>query len=291
MTTPRQNAAPLGAVTPPDCRIAVGTSGYAYAEWTDAGFYPPGTTGSGMLAFYARTFAATELNFTWYQMPKAQTLDRMRRQVPDGFRFCAKLTRTLTHQVDMDRWRGETLAYRDGIAPLLQAGQLTAVLVQLPPSFTRTSKNRLYLARLLDALHDLPLAVEFRHTSWSVDRVFVELEQRRITLVTVDEPDLPGLFPRLDVVTNPDLFYFRLHGRNAKGWRSGNMQHQFDYCYSAEELRQCTDDSIIPMALRTRAGAVFFNNHVRAQAPRNARQMLQRLSEQGLSVASAPKCP
>jgi uncharacterized protein YecE (DUF72 family) len=268
--------------------VAVGTSGYSYAEWTDAGFYPPGTTGSGMLAFYARAFAATELNFTWYQMPRAQTLDRMRGQVPAGFRFCAKLTRTLTHQIDPDRWQGEALAYRDGIAPLLQAGQLAAVLIQLPPSFTRADKNRLYLAQLLDALHDLPLAVEFRHASWSVDRVFAELEQRRVTLVAVDEPDLPGLFPRLDVVTNPGLFYFRFHGRNAKGWRTGNMQYQFDYSYSEEELRQCTDDSIIPMTLRTRAGVIFFNNHVRAQAPRNARQLVGHLTEKGLSVASAP---
>ena len=281
--TRSQDTVTRDPATPIDCRIAVGTSGYSYAEWTDAGFYPPGTTGSGMLAFYARTFAATELNFTWYQMPKAQTLDRMRRQVPAGFHFCAKLTRTLTHQVDPGRWRGEVLAYRDGITPLLQAGQLAAVLIQLPPSFTRASGNRLYLARLLDALHDLPLAVEFRHASWAVDRVFAELEQRAITLVAVDEPDLPGLFPRLDVVTNPGLFYFRFHGHNAKGWRSGNMQHQFDYCYSPEELRQCTDDSIMPMALRTRAGTIFFNNHVRAQAPRNARQLARHLTRQGLS--------
>ena len=290
--SPRQLPLPRDAVThdparPPDCRIAVGTSGYSYAEWTDAGFYPPGTTGGGMLAFYARTFTTTELNFTWYQMPKAQTLDRMRRQAPAGFRFCAKLTRTLTHQIDSDRWRGEALAYRDGIAPLLQAGQLAAVLIQLPPSFTRTGKNRLYLARLLDALRDLPLAVEFRHASWSVDRVFAELEQRQVTLATVDEPNLPGLFPRLDVVTNPDLFYFRFHGRNAKGWRSGNMQHQFNYSYSQEELRQCAADSILPMALQTRAGVIFFNNHVRAQAPRNARQLTRHLIEQGLSAASA----
>ena len=45
---------------------------------------------------------------------------------------------------------------------------------------------------------------------------FAELERRRTTLVAVDEPNLPGLFPQLDVVTNPDLFYIRFHGRNVK---------------------------------------------------------------------------
>lgn len=52
-----------------DCRLLVGTSGFSYTEWVDAGFYPPGTKTGGMLPLYARCFAITELNYTWYQMP------------------------------------------------------------------------------------------------------------------------------------------------------------------------------------------------------------------------------
>jgi uncharacterized protein YecE (DUF72 family) len=97
--------------------------------------------------------------------------------------------------------------------------------------------------------------------------VFAELERRRATLVTVDAPELPGLFPRLDVVTNPDLFYARFHGRNARGWRSGHMQKQFDYDYTDEELRAWADGPLPRMADRAAEGVIFFNNHVRAQAP------------------------
>ena len=61
-----------GKTTPAGCRLRVGTSGYSYAEWVDAGFYPPGTEPSRMLAAYARHFSITELNYTWYQMPKAR---------------------------------------------------------------------------------------------------------------------------------------------------------------------------------------------------------------------------
>ena len=53
-----------------NCRLLVGTSGYSYGEWVDAGFYPPGTKSGKMLPVYARTFPITELNYTWYQMPK-----------------------------------------------------------------------------------------------------------------------------------------------------------------------------------------------------------------------------
>ena len=99
---------------------------------------------------------------------------------------------------------------------------------------------------------------------------FAELERRHITLVSVDEPALPGLFPRLDVVTNAALFYVRFHGRNEKGWQQGNMQKKFDYDYSEQELYQWCADELGGLAGRASRGIIFFNNHVRAQAPRNA---------------------
>ena len=263
--------------------MQVGTSGYSYPEWVDAGFYPAGTRPGGMLALYARQFAVAELNYTWYQMPKAPAIERMRCQVPADFRFAVKLTRTMTHEVDRDQWRGQVACYRDGVAPLLLAGQLAAVLLQLPASFERTRPRRYYLAALLDELAGLPLAVEFRHVSWATDRVFAELEKRRVTLVAVDAPPLPHLFPPLDVVTNPELFYVRFHGRNASGWRSGNMQKQFDYRYGQDELRDWAETRIASMAGRSRRGVVFFNNHVRAQAPANARQLMALLAGQGMT--------
>ena len=266
------------------CQLYVGTSGFSYAEWIDAGFYPSGTKSGQMLQQYARYFLITELNYTWYQMPKAEAIERQCQQVSQEFLFAAKLTRTLTHEIDQQQWRDQTILYREGIVPLVQTGQLVAVLIQLSPSFLRTTSNRKYLATLLDELHDLPLAIEFRHRSWASDRVFSELERRQVTLVGVDIPDLPNLFPVLDVVTNPDLFYVRLHGRNAKGWRSGNMQLQFDYNYSNDELQEWIENRIEPMSSQARKGVIFFNNHVRAQAPENARRMTNLLKERGLTV-------
>ena len=264
------------------CRLQVGTSGYSYAEWAEAGFYPPDTKAGGMLPLYARHFTITELNFTWYQMPRAQVLERMQRQAPPGFCFAVKLTRTLTHEIDPGRWRGQAARYRDGLAPLIQARKLAAVLLQFPPSFVRAAKNRRYLAALLDELDGLPLAVEFRHASWATDRVFAELQRRRVTLVAVDEPDLTGLFPRLAIVTNPAFFYIRFHGRNTKGWRSGNMQQQFDYDYGDDELDEWIDRRIAGMVQQADSGLIFFNNHVHAQAPRNAVRLINLLTEKGL---------
>jgi uncharacterized protein YecE (DUF72 family) len=239
-----------------------------------------------MLGLYARAFPVTELNYTWYQLPKAAALSRMRELVPAEFRFAAKLTRTLTHEIDPDRWRNQVSLYRDGIAPLVQSRQLLAILAQLAPGFERTLKNRQYLAALLDELAGLPVAVEFRHRSWIQDRVFDELARRKVVLVAVDEPELPDLLPPLDVVTSPDLFYIRFHGRNTAGWQSGNLQKKFDYNYKDEELQGWVEERIPRMAGKARNGILFFNNHVRGQAPENARRMATLLARQGFDVGN-----
>ncbi len=253
-----------------NCTVMIGTSGYSYTEWIDAGFYPHGTRSSEMLCQYARQFQVVELNYTWYQMARADAVSRMAAKAPGNFRFTAKLTRTLTHEHD-EHWQEQLVLFKQGIAPLRP--RLLAILIQLPPDFDRSTTNRRYLGALLDELEDFPLAVEFRHSSWALDSVFSELERRKISMVCVDEPKLPGLFPVIDVVTNPDLFYIRFHGRNAAGWRSSNIQKKFDYSYTPRELEQWHNDHLQKLMANASGGVIFFNNHVRAQAPRNARQL------------------
>jgi uncharacterized protein YecE (DUF72 family) len=255
-----------------DSPVHIGTCGFSYPEWIDAGIYPPGTKSAQMLALYQQLFPVVELNYTWYQMVRADTVERMLTGRGGQLLYCAKLTRTMTHEVD-DHWRAQAEMYCHGIRPLLDSGRLLSVLVQLPPFFRRTTANRSYLARLFDSLQPLPLAVEFRHRSWAQESVFLGLEQRRITLVSVDGPPLPDLFPALDVVTNPDLFYFRLHGRNSQGWRSGSKQQQFDYDYTEDELMQWSRERIPKMRESCKAGVILFNNHVAGQAVRNALAM------------------
>ena len=75
------------------------------------------------------------------------------------------------------------------------------------------------------------------------------------------------------MVTNPDLFYLRLLGRNLQGWRSGSKQQQFDYAYSDDELSQWSRERIPRMRSACTAGVILFNNHVAGQAVRNAQSM------------------
>ena len=50
------------------------------------------------------------------------------------------------------------------------------------------------------------------------------------------------------------------------------------------ELRDWMTRRIIPMAQQARQGLIFFNNHVHAQAPRNAKQLIRLMREQGLEI-------
>ena len=251
--------------------VYTGTSGFSYPEWIEAGIYPPGTKSAEMLGLYCRLFPVVELNYTWYQMVRSESVERM-LAASGQLLYCAKLTRSMTHEIN-ENWQAQTQLYCKGIRPLLQSGRLLSVLVQFPPSFQRTRDNRLYLARLFDALATLPLAVEFRHKSWAQDSVFKGLEQRKVSLVSVDAPPLPDLFPPLAVVTSPNLFYLRLHGRNSIGWRSGSKQQQFDYTYKKEELQQWSEERIPQMRSACKTGVILFNNHVAGQAVRNAQAM------------------
>lgn len=101
-----------------NCSVMIGTSGYSYTEWIDAGFYPPGTKSSEMLPQYARQFQVVELNYTWYQMARADAVNRMVAKAPANFRFTAKLTRTLTHERD-ENWQQQLALFKQGIAPFV----------------------------------------------------------------------------------------------------------------------------------------------------------------------------
>jgi uncharacterized protein YecE (DUF72 family) len=80
------------------------------------GFGLTGTAGKDMLSFYASQFNTIELNYTWYQMPKAEAMERMLLRVPPDFVLTAKLTRTMTHEIYPKNWRTQV-----GVTPSCKA--------------------------------------------------------------------------------------------------------------------------------------------------------------------------
>lgn len=160
------------------------------------------------LAVASRTFAALEINGSFYVQIQPATYARWRAETPPGFRFALKGHRFVTHYKRL----------RDCVDPIGrlrdQAGhlgdKLAAVIWQLPGTFA------LDLGRLdefLAALRSWPVrhALEPRHRSWFVPAVADRLREANVAVCMSDAPD----FPMWREVT-ADFVYVRLHGHTRK---------------------------------------------------------------------------
>ena len=61
--------------------IWVGTSGYNYPEWKGS-FYPEKLPASSMLSYYSERLSTVEINYTYYRMPNAKTLEGWKSRRP-----------------------------------------------------------------------------------------------------------------------------------------------------------------------------------------------------------------
>jgi uncharacterized protein YecE (DUF72 family) len=194
--------------------------------------------------------------------------------------FSIKGHRSLTHEIDLVNYREPAREFRGGVAPLLRAGRLAAVLLEFPFRFAYRPDERRYLDRLLAELGDLPLVVEFRHRDWFNARVLEGLRSRGMGFCAVDLPRLEGLPPIADIVT-ADLAYIRFHGRNGRDWCAGDSSGRYDYLYSREELSSWLP-RIAAMAAVAKRLRIYFNNHARGQAVENAGSLASLLPGGGL---------
>ena len=77
-------------------KLFIGTSGWTYASWKRT-FYPPNLPTRRYIEFYAGEFPATEVNYSFYHLPKPSTYENWSRQVPENFAFAVKASRFITH--------------------------------------------------------------------------------------------------------------------------------------------------------------------------------------------------
>ena len=249
----------------------VGTSGYSFDDWVGR-FYPADTRKTNMLERYIEHFRTVEVNYTYYHMPTARTMESLVRRTGDDFLFWVKANQETTHKQN----RGVAGQFIENIAPLRRANKLAGVLLQFPQSFHRTVANRRYLAGALADFAPLPLAVEFRHRSWEHPACAEGLRQRNVTLVVPDVPDIRDLYHSSAAATTA-TGYLRLHSRNAAKWYAGAVE-RYDYSYSEAELREFIREW---SELDEPPGQVFafFNNCHHGQAAENA-EAFQRLIDE-----------
>ena len=88
----------------------------------------------------------------------------------------------------------------------------------------------------------------------------------------------------VDEVTNLNLAYLRLHGRNAKAYITGKtVAARFDYDYSEKEIEEVAERSR-KLAKEARELHVIFNNNNLDYAPRAALRLRKALGQ----IVNAP---
>ncbi len=262
--------------------LRVGTSGFSFDDWLGRA-YPRSLPKNKMLEFYEQGlgFDSVELNFTYYSLPSAKTMESLARRTGPGFRFVVRSHKDMTHEIWQDEARKQLKdpgaafgAFHEGIKPLVEAGKLGCVLIQLPSYFWPIPDNFRYVRRFPELLPGVPLVVEFRNKSWVRDTAFRMLEETGMGYCVVDEPKLPRLMP-FDPRHTADIAYFRLHGRN-QNWFKASREERYNYLYSKEELGEFVEP-IQKVSKGAGRGYLFFNNCHAGAAARNAVLMKQLL--------------
>lgn len=173
-----------------DGRLYAGTSGYAYRDWAPL-FYPAGVRPDGLLGEYAARLPAVELNNTFYRQPGPEAVARWLADTPDDFRFAVKAQRGGGLRA-FGEAATQTVGWLTG--PYWLFGErLGCVLFPVPDPVRR---DDLRLRSLLEAWPaDMPLAVEFQHSSWHVGEIYDLLAEHAAALCATDlddelQPDL-----------------------------------------------------------------------------------------------------
>jgi uncharacterized protein YecE (DUF72 family) len=165
-------------------RIWFGTSGFSYKEWKPI-FYPPDVPEKQFLRYYSTRLNSVEIDYTFYRMPTAKTIDAWKAAAPENFKFTLKASQQITHRERL-KIPSDALDYFLTVVPGL-GDRLGMILFQLPPFFKCDVPK---LEAFVSALpRGIPAAFEFRHDSWFSKEVYGLLRKYGIALCIHDADD------------------------------------------------------------------------------------------------------
>ena len=273
-------------------------------------WYPKKLPAGDRLAWYAQHFDLVEVNSTFYSAPEPRMVERWCAATPDGFTFDVKLHQLfsfhstklkllppdLQSRAEADA-KGNVKPSREVQEALLKvflranaifrsAGKMGVLLLQLSPAFSPRKHELSELDPLIGMLNGYELAIEFRNRNWaSGDQLQSTIDFVRKHAAILVNVDAPGsdhftvMRSDVDEVTNSNVAYLRLHGRNAKAYITGKtVAARFDYDYNETEIAEVAERSR-KLAREARALHVIFNNNNLDYAPHAAIRLRKALGQ------------
>jgi uncharacterized protein YecE (DUF72 family) len=236
--------------------IHIGTSGWSYKHWRDR-FYPEKTAPRDYLAFYARHFHTTEVNTSFYHLPKPETIKHWVSVVEKTFLFCPKISRYITHIKKLNDPEETLPKFFDLFEPIKK--HLGPILIQLPPSLSFDAERATEFYRALKKYKGYHFALEARHESWFVKESITLLKKQGIAFVIAESGNRR---PYIEVVTDQNI-YLRLHGPSG-----------YDSSYPDKILRTFAR-KVADWKKEGHTVWIFFNNDGKAHAVFNAQKLIE----------------
>jgi uncharacterized protein YecE (DUF72 family) len=234
-------------------KLNIGTSGWSYKHWSGI-FYPKEIKSDKYLEYYITRFDCVELNSSFYNLPRETTVTGWMNRTPETFRFCPKLSRLITHQMQLKNIELALHKFFDVFEGM--KNRLGPVLIQLPPGL---SYDKPLICNFLNLLKEhynqYRFAVEVRNKSWINDSFFGLLSQFGISFVIADSRNR---YPYFETVTT-DFLYLRFHGR----------EQLYASDYSENDLKSYAE-KITVWLNEGKEVWVFFNNDYYCYAVKNA---------------------
>ena len=172
--------------------VYVGLSGYSYKPWQGEGrFYPAELKQKEFLRYYGEHYNAVEMDGTWYRMPAESAVEQWIAGSPDGFKFTFKAHRSISHIQRLKPECFDSVQFLvKRLRPMIAAGKLATIFVQLPPNFKRNDER---LKGFLEALpKEAPWSIEFRNETWNVPEVEDLLREHEVAWVSWDTDEAAG---------------------------------------------------------------------------------------------------
>ncbi len=250
----------------PKGKLFIGTSGWVYSHWEGI-FYPENLPSKDKLKYFSQHFKTTEINYSFYHLPRPSTYQNWYLQTPEDFLFAVKASRFITH---IKRLKGVKEAWGTFIESALNLKEkLGPILFQFPPSFKVTDENINRLESFLKLISvsqrlgqrksaRIKYAFEFRHQSWCDKKIYNLLQKYKVAWVIADSP----IYPKAEEVT-ANFVYIRMHGSKVL----------FSSNYTKKELEDLAQK--IKKWLKTADVYIYFNNDAYGYAIENAKKLIK----------------
>lgn len=188
-----------------DRKLHIGTSGWSYKHWKDL-FYPPKLRAADWFDYYTTQFDTSEINTSFYHLPKFETVENWAAKAPQGFSFCPKLSRYITHMKKLHDAEEPLERFFSVFEPLQKL--MGPVLIQLPSMVRFKYEVAERFFEWLKPYKKSSFVLEIRHDSWLAEESLTLMAKYDIGLV-ISQSD--GIFPYSEMVTATNV-YLRFHG-------------------------------------------------------------------------------